>query len=265
VVTVSGSSVAPVAGGLGRPGFALRSVALDRAGTEVAAVAENGSTAYLAATDPGSTHVARPLVAAVDLLRPTFDLFGVLWLVDRTLAGAVVHVVRDEEEKTVRIPGITGQDVTSFAVSPDGTRLVAGIGDPLRPRVTLAEVRRGPSGAVIGGMAPETLPVASADPLHELGPVTDVGWRTPTLLAVLTAPDDSTSRVVYVPVDGSPGLDTPPLPDALPRASRALVVNADSGLPLMLLDSRGRLARLDGAGKWTDVGTTRLTAAAYTQ
>ncbi|MGN6253315.1 MAG: LpqB family beta-propeller domain-containing protein [Marmoricola sp.] len=264
VVTVAGTSVSPVAGGLGRPGFALRSVALDRAGTQVAAVAQNGTTAYLAPTDPGSDRVARPLDGATDLLRPTFDLFGVLWLVDRTAAGAVVHVVLDGRDRVVRIPGITGEQVTSFAVSPDGTRIVAGIADPIRPRVTVAEVLRGPNGVVRRGLAPRTLPIATVDPLHELGPVTGVGWRTPTLLAVLTRPDEATSRVVYAPIDGSPGLDLPPLPDPLPRPTRALLVNADGALPLMLLDTKGRLVRLDGAGKWTAVGSVRLAAAAYT-
>lgn len=265
VVTVSGGSVTPVAGGLGRPGFALRSVALDRAGTQVAAVSQNGTTAYLAATDPGNDRVARPLSGADDLLRPSFDLFGVLWLVDRTPSGAVVHVVHDGVARVVRIPGVTGEPVTSFAISPDGARLCAGIADPLQPRVTVVEVRRGAGGAVQGGLAPQMLPVALADPVHELGPVTDVGWRTPTLLAVLTHPDETTSRLVYVPIDGSPGLSVPPLPDPLPRAAKALVVNADSGLPLLLLDDRGRLVRLDGAGKWADTGSVRLAAAAYTQ
>ncbi|MGN6781296.1 MAG: LpqB family beta-propeller domain-containing protein [Marmoricola sp.] len=264
VVTVAGDSVTPVAGGLGRPGFALRSVALDRAGTQVAAVSENGTTAYLAATEPGSGRVTRPLSGADDLLRPSFDLFGVLWLVDRTPTGAVVRVVSNGEARVVRIPGVTGEPVTSFAISPDGTRLAVGIADPLRPRVTVVEVARGAAGAVQGGLAPRMLPVALSDPVHELGPVTDVGWRTPTLLAVLTRPDDTTSRVVYVPIDGSPGLSVPPLPDPLPGLAKALVVNADSGLPLLLLDDRGRLERLDGAGKWADTGSVRLTAAAYT-
>lgn len=263
VVTLTGSAAQPVSGGLGKGGFALRSVALDRSGDKIAAVSGNGANAYTASTSASSHRVNRALEGGQDLLRPAYDLFGNLWLVDRTSAGAVIHVVRNGKSQVVRFPGITGRSLTSFAVSPDGTHLAVGLLDKVRPRVSVATILRGPGGTVLRGLKARALPVASYDPIHELGPVADVGWRTPTLLAVLTHSSPAVSRVVYAMYDGSPGSGEPPLPDAFSQTAAALVVNADNGLPLMLLDGRGRLARLDAAGKWEATGPTKLSAAAY--
>jgi hypothetical protein len=263
VVTVSGAATEPVAGALGRRGFALRSVALNRSGDTLAAVSQNGTRVYVGGTPSGSDEEVQRVVRGRDLLRPAFDLYGDLWVVDRSASGAVVHVVREGRDRVVRFPGVTGAAITSFAISPDGTRLAVGLVDKLVPRVLVATVQRGPGGLVQHGLPPSALPVASYDPDHELGPVVDVGWRHPTVLAVLTRPSGTLSRVVYAMSDGSPGDQDPPLPDAFAQHATSLVVNSDAGLPLMLLDDRGRLSRLDAAGKWEATGASRLTAVAY--
>lgn len=264
VVTVSGAAVQPVTGPLGRPGYALRSVTLNRSGDTVAAVSQNGTTVYVGSTPSGSDETVQRLVrGGHDLMRPAFDLYGDLWVIDRTANGAVVHVVHNGHDRVVPFPGITGHDLSSFALSPDGTRLAVGVVDKLAPRVLIALVQRGPHGQVQHGLEPSALPVASYDPEHELGPVVDVGWRRPTVLAVLTRPSSKVSRIVYAMSDGSPGDNDPPLPDAFTDAATSLVVNSDAGLPLMLLDSRGRLTRLDAAGKWETTAANRLTAANY--
>ncbi|WP_310964396.1 LpqB family beta-propeller domain-containing protein [Nocardioides terrisoli] len=262
VVTVSGGSAKAVSGGLGKGGFALRSVALDRSGDTVAAVSESGTTAYAAMTSSPSSPVEKVFRGGTDLLRPMYDQFGDLWLVDRTAGGAVVHVIRNGVDRVVDLRGVSGQDVSSFSVSPDGSRFAAGLADSQRPRVTVVTVQRRAGGAVLRGVEPEPVPVASYDPSHHLGPVVDVGWRTPTLLAVLTRPDEQSSRVVYAMSDGSPGAGNPVPPDIFPQDAQALVVNSDSGLSLLLL-AHGRLARLDAVGKWESGGVAHLTAAAY--
>lgn len=263
VVTLSGGSAKPVSGGLGKGGYSLRSVALDRSGDTVAAISGNGTTAYAALTSSGNNRVLKAFRGGTDLLRPTFDLFGDLWLVDRTSAGAVVHVVRNGTERVVQIHGVSGQQLTSFSVSPDGSRFAAGLVDSVRPRVTVVTIQRRGGGGVLRGVQPLSLPVSSYDPSHHLGPVVDVGWRTPTLLALLTSPDDRSSRVVYAMSDGSPGNGDPVPPDVFPQPAQSLVVNSDNGLSLLLLSKRGRLARLDAVGKWETSGPEHLSAAAY--
>jgi hypothetical protein len=238
-------------------------VALNRSGDTLAAVAQTGTRVYVGSTQSGSDENVQRVVNGRNLLPPAFDLYDDLWVVDRTPRGAVVHVVHDGRDRVVRFPGISGLAVSSFAVSPDGTRLAVGVQDRLKPRVLVATVQRGADGQVQHGIAPAALPIASFDPENGLGPVVDVGWRRPTVLAVLTRPSATVSRLVFAVSDGSPGDSSQPLPDAFAGQATSLVVNSDAGLPLMLLDSRGRLARLDAAGKWDETAASRLTAAAY--
>ena len=44
---------------------------------------------FVAPADGGnaSTPVARPVVGGTDILRPSYDMFGDLWLIDRTADG----------------------------------------------------------------------------------------------------------------------------------------------------------------------------------
>jgi hypothetical protein len=263
VVTVAGGSVQTVASPLGRRGYALRSVALNRSGDTLAAVSQNGTRVYVGSTQSGSDEAVTRVVTGHDLMRPAFDLYGDLWVVDRTARGAVVHVVHQGHDRVVSFPGISGRALSAFAISPDGSRLAVSLVDKLVPRVLVANVQRGPNGQAQHGMEAFALPIASYDPAHGLGPVTDLGWRRPTVLAVLTRPSATVSRIVYAESDGSPGDQAQPLPDPFAGHATALVVNSDAGLPLMLLDDHGRLSRLDAAGKWDNTAASRLTAVAY--
>lgn len=262
VVTVSGRTASPVAGAFGKRGLLLRSVALDRSGSRIVAISQSGQIAFNGAI--GETgRVTRIFSSGTNLLRPRIDLSGDVWLVDRTAHGAVVHAIVHGHDHVVRLPSISGAAVTSFSLSPDGTRFAAGITDGVRPRVVVDVVQRGPDGTPSVGSSPVSVPVASYDPSNELGPVVDLGWRTPTMLAVLTRPTTGTDRVVYAMADGSPGESTAVTPDPFQGDATQLVVNADSGTSLMLVDDRGHLNRLDAAGKWEPVGATSIAAATY--
>lgn len=265
VVTVGASTVQPVAGAFGKRGLALRSVALGRSGATIAAVSQSGTTAYVASATATGGGFERVLDTGHDLLRPVFDLDGTLWLVDRTQAGAVVHLAHDGRTRVISVPGVSGHAITSFALSPDGTRLAVGLQDGVRPEVLVDTVVRGPAGAVQSVRAGLRLPLSEADPAHRLGPVVDVGWRTPTMVAALTRPSATTSRVVYAMSDGSPGGNGLVQPDPVTATGAAIVVDADEGLPLLLLDGKGRLERLDLAGKWDTRSTPSLVGAAYAQ
>jgi len=263
VVSMEGRTTTPVVGGFGRRGLALRSLALDRSGSRIVAVAENGAVAFTGGVSTGNSPVQKLFTHGQSLLRPRIDLFGNVWLLDRTRNGAVVYVVRGSKVRTVRIAGVTGKAVTSFAISPDGTRFAAGLGGDGPPRVVVSVIDRDTAGRVLDGATPQVRAVNAGDPAHRVGPVVDVGWRTPTMLAVLSHPTSDTSRVIYLMADGSPGDPNLGQPDTFQGVAASLVVNADSGLSLMLLDDKGHLVRLDAAGKWDATGASGLVAATY--
>lgn len=262
VVSIAGTTARPIAGELGKPGFALRSLSLERSGGELAAVSEDGTSVFVSPTEP-TVPVRKIFSGGEDLLQPSYDIYGRLWLVDRTASGAVVHVLYKGRDRTVRVPGLSGEDITAFAVSPDGSRLVAALGSRAAPVLSVSSILRGPGGRVLRGLQPRRVPVADYSVDSDLGPVVDVAWRSGTEIAVLTHPRTGLSRVLTVMSDGSPGGPDLAPPDAFNGDARALVVSDDSQLPMMLVDSTGRLETVDAAGKWTPTGVDHVIGAAY--
>lgn len=263
VVSVAGDKAEPVAGPLGRRGFALRSLALSRTGDTVAAVTANGEKVFTAAKGSNEEKVGTVFARGHDLLRPAYDLFGALWLVDRTPQGIRVHVVSAGHDRTVSFPGLERLPITAFSISPDGTRIAATVSAGTRPRVLVANILRDANGRVLGGGTTYDVPVAAAEPALDLGPAVDVGWRSATTLAVLTRPGKNLSQLVLAMADGSPGGQEDTTADALTAVGRTTAVSGDPQLRVVVLDASGRLYRLDGAGQWARSALTKVVAVAY--
>jgi hypothetical protein len=92
--------------------------------------------------------------------------------------------------------------------------------------------------------------------------IVDLGWRDPSTLAVLTRPTAETSQVTFVGADGSPVADTLTQPGVFHGAASALVVAADTDLPLRLITPDQRLYTLSTTGSWPR-SSSRVVAAAY--
>jgi hypothetical protein len=225
----------------------------------VAAVRADGRTVVQTARevtsgDPAEPEDLRTVYRGTDVLRPAYDLYGQLWLVDRTRAGARVVVVADGGAGSVTAPGVSGADVRQAALSRDGTRLALVVRERAADRVVVLRVRRDAAGRVLGLGGPLTLAL-SGSPSR----VRDVAWRTASTLGVLVAPSSGSSQVLVTRVDGS---DEPDLDQAVEpfrgRAVRLLAAPAQ-GVPLLLGTSSGRLYSLTRRG-WTSTplpsGTT---------
>jgi Lipoprotein LpqB beta-propeller domain len=181
-----------------------------------------------------------------DVLRPAYDVYGQLWVLDRTRPGARLSVVRAGTARQVPAPGVSGRDVRRFVLSRDGTRLVVQVRRGGTDRLLLARVQRDTKGRVTG--------LGTARPLAVEGsaaPIVDIGWRSPAGLAVLTAPSPGTSQVLVVKVDGSS--TSPDLGSGIePFRGRAvrLVASPAAGTPLLLGTVDGRLWALTRRGRW---------------
>ena len=78
-------------GPLGRAGYSLRSLAVGGTPRQVAAVSQDGSTVFLAPGDENADDApAAEALKGSNLLRPSFDMFGDVWVVDKTRSGARV-------------------------------------------------------------------------------------------------------------------------------------------------------------------------------
>ncbi len=120
------------------------------------------------------------LTDGTDVLRPSWDVFGDLWLLDRTPRGARVLVVAPGgRTREVRVPGVTGADVAAFSVARDGARLAVAYAGSPAPPVRVTDLLRTDEGVVSGAGRSHTIVVGDG------ARTVDLGWRDPATLAVL--------------------------------------------------------------------------------
>jgi hypothetical protein len=264
VLRDDGDEASPVGGPFGQTGFALRSIAWSTHEHAIAGVSASGRRVFVA-PDQGSrspTRVRAVLDGGHDVLRPTYDRFGGLWLVDAAPGGAVVHLVTARRNRVVQVDGISGRPVNAFTVTRDGSALVAVLGTGPNPTLEVSNLVRGTSGRLERATAARTLQISGAD----LGPAHDVAQNGPTSVAVLTRPPGAADQIMYVELDGSPVVEGPPgtgAPDAVPGELAGLVASPDPALPLRVLTADRRLFSLVDGGGWTRDSLSNVVAAAY--
>ena len=232
----------------------------ERVAADIAAVSGNGKSVFVSPAEGGAdvTSVSRPVVGATDVLRPSYDMFGDLWLIDRTARGARVLVVSGGEVRRLRVPGVTGADVAAFSIARDGSRLAVAYAGTPAPPVRVIAILRTDEGIVSGaGRLPELSP-----DIADGARIVDIGWRDPATLAVLSRPTAETSEVGFVSSDGSPTLPTLIEPSIFRGAAQAIVVAPDASLPLRLITPDQRLYTLSSDGVWPRT-SSKVAAASY--
>jgi hypothetical protein len=260
VVDLETPTGTPTTGPLGRPGYSMRSVAVSEARRRVAAVSGNGSTVFVAPAETGSasTSVSRPVLGGTDILRPSYDMFGDLWLIDRTANGARVLVVRGNQVRRLRVPGVTGADVAAFSVARDGSRLAVAYAGNRFTTVRVTDILRTDEGIVSGAGQSRTFSAGDGDAAR----LVDIGWRDPSTLAVLSRTSAETSQVNYISADGSPVDPSLTEPSVFRGEAQAMVVSPASELPLHLITPDQRLYTLSSNGNWPRT-SSKVVAAAY--
>jgi Lipoprotein LpqB beta-propeller domain/Sporulation and spore germination len=244
-----------VVGRFGAQEYSLRGFAVSLSGDRLAGISEDGSTAILAPRGQQGTPPPGPDATEVivddgtDLLDPAWDVQGRLWLLDRTAEGTTVQVAHDGAVRAIEAPGLDGEDLSSFVVSRDGTRLVAVVERKSEDRLLIARVRRGPGGRVQGLTRAQELPLAQ-DGVDE---IRDLAWRSPDSLAVLTGPSPETSQVLLALVDGSTASSAvDSTAEILRRRAERIAAAPTNGAPVFLGTDDGDLYELSGDGQWID-------------
>jgi hypothetical protein len=177
-----------------------------------------------------------------DLLRPAWDVFGSIWVVDRRPSGATVVVLTDGRARRLKVPGLTGQDVDAFELSRDGTRIAAVVDG----QVVLARIGRQENGRPHRALNPVDIPVGT-----QAGSVLDLGWAEPATLGVLTRRNPDSSQVVLAGIDGSFALDVGSRTvEPLFEVADDLVTWPGAEAPLLLHARTGRAYQVSAAGRW---------------
>lgn len=258
LVAAVGGGETPVAGAFGARDYGATQVAVDLSATEVAAVTDDGTTLRRASLDHDPQVAPRVVLSgATDLLRPAWDLDGRLWVADRTLDGARFSYLVDGRIHPVRIPGLTGQRVTRFLVSRDGTRLLAVVrragGD-----VVLESRLRQNGGKVRGTRA--TLAHRDAD---EKVRIRDIAWFSPTEVVLVRGVSKGLSQVTTFSVDGSSAVQSGDVPVELVRDNVvALVGSPQVGAATLAIGRSHEIHRL-GPDDDSDVPAEDLVSLGY--
>jgi hypothetical protein len=199
----SRGSIEPVSGPLGQAALGLRSVGVSLTASEAAGVTLDGRSVFVGPVSGKKGDKARPVVeGARNLLAPGWDFADRMWLVDSTSAGAVISSVQADRQRVLDVPGITGQQVRSFLVSRDGTRLVAVVRRPDGDQILVSRIAHSRSGRVLWATPARAI---SGAPDSDL-PVRAIAWSSPTSLGVLSpfAGTDSLVQLRTASIDGSP-------------------------------------------------------------
>jgi hypothetical protein len=160
-----------------------------------------GVTPYRLLTGPvrGAAEVREVYSGAGPLLRPSWDFAGRLWDIERSPRGARVVAVIGGNVHRVYVPGVSGQQVSRFLVSRDGSRLVAVVRGDRSDRLMVSRIRYDAQGAVLGATDTRQLPWQAGG-----GPrITDIGWGSPTTVYVLHQLTHQYAEVRQIAVDGS--------------------------------------------------------------
>jgi hypothetical protein len=196
-------ALAPVDGPMGTSNLGVRSIAVNLNASQVAGVTGAGDR-VLVTTVRGGSRVEEVVSGAEDLLRPAWDFADRLWLVDDSAEGARISYVLGKRVRPVDIPGITGRRVTRFLVSRDGSRLVAVVRRPRGDVLMSSRIRHDGQGRVDGATPARRLVLEGETDLV----VRDIGWSSPTSVAVLHRAAKELFQVRTIAVDGAPsGVD----------------------------------------------------------
>ena len=227
---VSGAAADEIPAGLSFFGSRdVTNLALSTSASKIAAATSAG-VFETALDNPGAA--VKLLDARTNLSAVHYDRLGKLWLV----SGSQISV----DSKTVVASWLSGQIITAFALSPEGSRAALIVDRGATNQVLLASVIRNQSGTPIE----LALPIALAT---ELSNPTLVSWFDQVTLSILTSQPDS-SNVALVEIGGGTRL-VQGLADA-----KSLVALGD-GSALFLLKDTGELFTYRGSF-WASIASS---------
>ncbi len=257
VVVVGSDRLVPVSGRLGRLPIAARSIAVsvygERTGGQALDPGEPAAADWLAVVTSdgravrvyGSDGHYGTVFQGRDILEPSWDRTGKLWLVDRRGGKASIATVDDQDQRvSVVAPGLAGEDVRGLKVSREGARVAALVQRGDRTALLVGRIERGDVTA-IRGLRELPVPLSS---------MSDVAWQDLDKVVVIGSDGESPPRPMLVSADGSRA-------DPLGAGPISRSLAAAPGEPVLLGGEDGRLHSEDKKYVWSDQGVG--TAPAY--
>lgn len=258
LVTVTQDGRAKVTGSVAGGTQDPRSVATDPSGALASVVSQDGSVVVVGSVSAVGGGTSTWFRRGEDLLRPSWDIHQVLWLVDRTKAGAQVFVTTDSQVRSVNAPGITAEQVLSFAISRDGTRMAAVVKERGRTRLVIALIDRAAGDPVDVTVTPA---ITVFGPEVTFSGDNNLAWLSPTSVAVLANEDGGDLQPFDVSIDGS---RVTPFDGFLPIRPVSIASGPNAATPVVVGSQRGELYVRDPESGWAQIGEgARVLSPAY--
>lgn len=268
LVAVSEDGVSEFSGGFGESAQGIGPFDVDLDLTRIAALSADGSRLLVGerAAEAEEPDTATWYLGH-DLLGPTWDRYGQLWLVDRDGATSKVLVVDQDGTREVGQGLLANSRILSYALSPDASRFAAVVISDDRerdradspapqPHVVIGRILRSRRAGALSVDRVRSLVTAPG----ALGRPIDLGWRDANQLVVLASADGGTPEPYTVRIDGSQvsgGL----LTGATPLDDPTVVGVASSGDPddpVYVFARDGRVLAQDDVGRWVAVPSAPL-------
>jgi len=191
------------------------------------------------------------------LITPQWDSDGNVWLVDQPGDTTRVRIVDGDGIRTLVTGRLAGLDVTTFALSPDGSRYAVTVRDVVGSSIRVGTVRRDAKDRILGLGSPSTVYTPAASPRS-------ASWSSATELSYL-AESQSGRQVYSTAIDGSAtsgGLSRGGvlLPDV---GANALAVGGGPSANRYATDARGRLWFVAPGGSWQLLPNLKVTGLTY--
>jgi hypothetical protein len=184
------------------------------------------------------------------VVKPSWDIHGLLWIADNRANGAHLIVVDDGRPREVYAKGITGRTVQSIAVSRDGVRLAAIVGKQRDRRLVIAVIDRDPSDAAQLTVRPAQRVVTAG---VSATAVSSSSWVSPTSIGAIVDDEGGEPAPSEITIDGSPML-TSRFPGFLPIKPVALAGGPNEDTPTAIVDDAGSLYEQSLTAEWVQVG-----------
>ena len=211
------------------------------------------SDAGVAAVLPGRTEVritnragASPRTfAGNQFVTPRWDRDGVLWLVDRVDGSSRVRLVRDESIVTLPIGSLAGRAISTFSLSPGGSRYAVTADGNLY----VGLIQRNDKNQILRLTDPQRVTIDVANPTSAI-------WDTDTQLAYLGG-GTSARQIRLVGIDGSGGEGRIGAGALLPDVGAGTLVLGSGDPPARYAtDAKQRLWYLPSGGSWHLIKST---------
>ena len=249
LVSVSETDTTTVPGPLLAVSRDARSAAVEVDATQAAVVSSDGGTVSVGGINTADTGTSVWYIGGTDVIRPSWDIHGVLWIADNRRDGGHIYTATDGGTNEIKAPGIEGRQIDTIAVSRDGVRLAVVVGSGKDRELLIAVIDRDPTDNSDVSLR-QARRVRTVD--GSTAGISSAAWISPTSIAALVDDAGGPPQPAEVRIDGAPVAS--PFPGFVPIKPTALASAPNEDTPTAIGDAQGIIYEVTATAGWIPFG-----------